>query len=117
MPFRRLNIHVTDNESVADQRPIPTPDNEQMELLTQLRRGRTIRAPVIRRALREATRAVVWLDTLIETMGSRHEPNPDMLVIPQLQHLARLLRRLIALVEGEARELEIEHDLWLQIAY
>lgn len=89
-----------------------------MELVTQLGWRRTTRAPAIRRALREATRTMARLATLTETMDSRHEPNPDMLVIRQLEHiLAGLVHLLVALVEGEARDLQTERHLWRQIAH
>lgn len=103
---------------MTDQRPIPTPDNEQVEFLTQLGRRRTTRAPAIRRALREATRTMARLATLTETMDLRHEPNPDMLVIRQLEHiLAGLVHLPVALVEAEARDLQTERHLWRQIAH
>ncbi|OQD69024.1 hypothetical protein PENPOL_c002G09204 [Penicillium polonicum] len=108
----------TDKEAVADQRPIPTPDNDQMELLTQLRFRATARAPAIRRAVRQTTLAMAQLDAMVERMDWRDEPNPGVVVMRQLEHiLARLLYRLMAIREGEAHDMETEGDLWRQITH
>lgn len=78
-----------------------------MELLTQLRDRITTRAPAIQCAPREASRAMAQFDAMIETTDSRPEPNPDMLVISELEHIvAKLFHRLIVLRERDVRYLE-----------
>ncbi|KAJ5530574.1 hypothetical protein N7527_003967 [Penicillium freii] len=86
-PHRALPLleDETDKEGVADQRPIPTPDNDQMELLTQLRLRATARAPAIRRAVRQTTLAMAHLDAMVERMDWRDEPDPGVVVIRQLE--------------------------------
>ncbi|KGO72751.1 hypothetical protein PITC_057270 [Penicillium italicum] len=103
-------------KGLAEQRPIPTPDDEQLELLMQLRLRGTGRTASVRLALQEATWAMAQLDALQHTTDSRYESKPGIVVIRQLEHImVRPLRRLITIREEEEQEQAIERDLWRDV--
>lgn len=101
---------------MADQRPIPNPDDEQLHLLTQLRLRGTARTMAVPLALREATWTMAQLDAFLLTTDSRHETNSGVIVIRQLEHImARLMRRLIEIRREQDQDQAIERDLWRNV--
>ncbi|CAI7665365.1 unnamed protein product [Penicillium palitans] len=108
--------HKAHKETVADQRPIPTPDNAESELLTELRVRGTARSMAIRLVVREATWAMAQLDTLLLTSEATNDTNPGILVIRQLEHImARLMCRLMEIRRERDRDQASERDLWREV--
>lgn len=109
-PYPRFK-HKADRETVDLPRIVPTPNDEQLELLTQLRLRATRRLYLRRMTLRVATHNMGYLEGLID----EHESS-DILVVRSLkQIMADLLHRLIALREEEEEaDMALEQDLWRQ---
>ncbi|KAJ5857050.1 hypothetical protein N7455_007944 [Penicillium solitum] len=108
--------HKTDKEPVADQRPIPTPDDTQLELFTQLPVRGAARTIAIRLAIREATGGMAQLDALLLISEATSETNPGIVVIRQLEHImVRLMCRLMEIRRERDRDQAIEQDLWCEV--
>lgn len=90
---------------------IPSPNNEQLELLIQLR-VRAAERPYLRRmTLRVAAHQMSYLEGMINDDASS-----DILVLRTLEHImANLMHRLIALREEEEADVALEEDLWHQV--
>lgn len=116
LPYPPQLKHKAHKEIVADQRPIPTPDNAQSELLTELRLRGTARSMAIRLAVWEATWTMAQLDTLLLTSEAKNETNPGILVIRQLDHIiVRLMCRLMEIRRERDRDQASEWDLWREV--
>lgn len=116
LPYPPQLKHKAHKETVADQRPIPTPDNAESELLTELRVRGTARSMAIRLVVREATWAMAQLDTLLLTSEATNDTNPGILVIRQLEHImARLMCRLMEIRRERDRDQASERDLWREV--
>lgn len=92
-PYPRFK-HKANRETVDLPRIVPTPNDEQLELLTQLRLRATRRLYLRRMILRVATHNMGYLEGLIDETESS-----DIL-------------RLIALREEEEADMALEQDLW-----
>ncbi|KAJ6133458.1 hypothetical protein N7471_008673 [Penicillium samsonianum] len=80
------------SETVANQRQIPTPNNEQLELLTQLRLRATGRTQVRRAVLRDASRVMCDVESLFASNRNHHWSHASLAVLFRLeQTMANLL--------------------------
>lgn len=103
--------HIADKETVDLPRSIPTPNDEQLELLTQLRLRATARSYLRRMVFREAAHQMGYLEGMIDDNASS-----DILVLRTLEHImANLLHRLIAVREEEEADAALERYLWGQV--
>ena len=95
---------------------IPSPNDTQLELITQLRVRGAARTMAIRLAIREAIRAMAQLDALLLTSEAANERNPGILVIRKLEHImARLVWRLIEIRQERDHDDAVERDLWREV--
>ncbi|KAL2706632.1 hypothetical protein AAEP93_001882 [Penicillium crustosum] len=109
-PYPRFK-NKADKETVDLPHAIPSPNNEQLELLIQLR-VRAAERPYLRRmTLRVAAHQMSYLEGMINDDASS-----DILVLRTLEHImANLMHRLIALREEEEADVALEEDLWHQV--
>lgn len=106
-PYPRFK-HKADRETVDLPRIVPTANDEQLELLTQLRLRATRWLYLRRMTLRVATHNMGYLEGLIDETESS-----DILVVRTLEQImADLLHRFIALREEEEADMALEQGLW-----
>ncbi|KAJ5426117.1 hypothetical protein N7465_001187 [Penicillium sp. CMV-2018d] len=100
-----------DKETVDSLRPIPTPNSEQLELLTQLRLRAMRRSYIHEMAVRDAIREMRHLERLADTS----EYSGAILLHRMDGIMAVLFDQMIALRREERADAAFEEELWRQV--
>ncbi|KAJ6191506.1 hypothetical protein N7519_001527 [Penicillium mononematosum] len=105
-------ITEADKKKVADARPIPAPDNEGLELLTQLRLGRAWRNNARMAIIREARIIRRQARDIRIQLENNGQPPSAQIVWGLRQWLEVLIHNMRILRAEEEAARELEADIW-----
>lgn len=101
---------------MANEWAIPTPNNEQLELLTQLRLRATGRARVRRAVLQDAAHIMRRVESVFETRYSYYWSHVSVATLSRLEErMVELVQRTVDLRIEEILDHASEEDIWRQV--